>query len=78
MVINETFARLHWQGQSPVGHRISINGPGEMLTVVSVVRDVRERGFEPDTKPGVYFPNTQVSGTTFVPEVMVGGWWFSR
>jgi predicted permease len=71
VVINETFARLHWPGRSAVGRRIAVNGPNQMITIVGVVRDVRERGFEPDAKPATYFPNTQVPGTTFVPEVMV-------
>ena len=70
VVINETFAKLHWPGRSAVGRRISL-GDDRMRTIVGVVRDIRERGYEPEAKPAVYLPNTQVTGTFFLPEVLV-------
>lgn len=71
IVINETFARLHWPGRSAVGRRISLGGPDQARTIVGVVRDIRERGYEPDAKPAAYLANTQVTGTFFLPEVLV-------
>ena len=71
VVISETFARLYWPGRSAVGRRISFGGPDEMRTIVGVVRDVRERGYEPEAKPAAYLANTQVSGTFFLPEFLV-------
>jgi predicted permease len=70
IVINETFAKLHWPGRSAVGHRISLSDD-RMRTIVGVVRDIKERGFELESRPAVYFPTTQVAGTFFVPEVLV-------
>ena len=70
-VINETFARMQWPGRSAVGRRISMGDPEQMRTIVGVVGDVRERGYYPEAKPAVYFANTQVGGTAFLPETLV-------
>ena len=69
-MINETFATLHWPGRSAVGRRISLSDD-RMRTIVGVIRDIKERGFELESRPAVYFPTTQVSGTFFVPEVLL-------
>jgi predicted permease len=72
VVINETFANLHWPGRSAVGHRISLGGDTPIhYTIVGVVRDIKERGYERESRPAVYLPNTQVAGTFFVPESLV-------
>ena len=71
VVISETFAGLHWPGRSAVGRRISLGGPEQMRTIVGVVRDIRERGYELEAKPAAYLANTQVSGTFFLPEFLV-------
>jgi putative ABC transport system permease protein len=71
VVISETFARMYWPGRSAVGRRVSLGGPDAMRTIVGVVRDVRERGYELEAKPAVYLANTQVSGTFFLPEILV-------
>jgi predicted permease len=70
-VINETFARLHWAGQSPLGARVSFGaGAAPWRTIVGVVKDVRERGYELDMKPGTYLPYAQVL-TAWTPESLV-------
>ena len=71
IVINEMFATMHWPGRSAVGHRMSLGGDNAMRTIVGVVRDIKERGFELEARPAAYLPNTQVSGTFFLPEVLV-------
>jgi predicted permease len=71
VVINETFARLHWPGQSAVGRRVSVGSADQMRTIVGVVRDMKERGYEPDAKPAAYLANTQISGAFFMPETLV-------
>ncbi|HEY0284207.1 MAG TPA: ABC transporter permease, partial [Vicinamibacterales bacterium] len=71
VVINETFARLHWPARRAVGRRISMGTANQMQTIVGVVRDIRERGYEPEAKPGVYLANAQVDGTAFLPETLV-------
>jgi predicted permease len=70
-VINETFARLHWPGQSPLGARVSFSAAtAPWRTIVGVVKDVRERGYELDMKPGTYLPYAQVL-TAWTPESLV-------
>jgi len=54
VVVNETLARRFLSGQPALGRRIRF-GPNEpWYTVVGVVKDVLERGYEQDAKPGVY------------------------
>ena len=66
VLINETFANRHWPGQSPIGKRIDNSGSGpeqrRWLTIVGVVKEIRERGINIDTKPAVYMPLAQSEG----------------
>jgi predicted permease len=73
VVINETFARQYWPGERAVGRRISFSGPTSpsWRTIVGVVRDVRERGYELQMKPGVYLPFAQALDTWALPEYLV-------
>ena len=65
IVINEFFAKRHFQGRSAVGKRIQfgLGAPNDsknpFWTIVGVVRDIRERGLMFDMKPAVYVPVTQ-------------------
>jgi len=60
IIINETFARHYWPGRSAVGHRISIDGAQvKWRTIIGVVEDVQERGYDLWMKPGFYIPTTQ-------------------
>jgi len=71
VVINETMARQFFAGQSPIGHRLKfIDSVNPWHTIVGVVHDVRERGYEPSAKPGVYFPIAQAPEAWAVPEYL--------
>ena len=71
VVINETFASRYWPGQSAIGHRLRFGGAdAPWRTIVGVVRDVRERGYELEMKPGVYSVFGQV-GNAWTPEFLV-------
>ena len=60
IIINETFARHYWPNQPAVGHRISIDGAQvKWRTIIGVVEDVQERGYDLWMKPGFYIPTTQ-------------------
>ncbi|HLG98278.1 MAG TPA: ABC transporter permease [Bryobacteraceae bacterium] len=60
MIINETFARHYWPKQSALGHRISVDWPTpKWRTVIGVVADVQERGYDLWMKPGFYLPSSQ-------------------
>ncbi|HWR54228.1 MAG TPA: ABC transporter permease [Bryobacteraceae bacterium] len=66
VLINETFANRHWPGQSPVGKRVDNSGSEpnnrRWVTIVGVVKEIRERGINIDTKPAVYMPLAQSEG----------------
>jgi putative ABC transport system permease protein len=71
VIINETFANLHWPGESAVGKGIQINhrDPGDpWLEVVGVVKEVRERGIDINTKPAIYMPHAQAAHEWPVPD----------
>jgi putative ABC transport system permease protein len=69
ILINETFADRHWRGQSALGKRVSIQRTAEprWLTVAGVVKEIRERGINIETKPAVYMPLAQSDGYWPVP-----------
>jgi predicted permease len=72
IVVNETLARRHWPHESPLGHRLSFgfgSSDAPWFTIVGVVKDVRERGYEREMKPGVYIAFAQTDGGT--PENLV-------
>ena len=55
VVINRTFADRYWRNESPLGHRIALTSPGaEWMTIVGVVADVLETGYERGARPGMY------------------------
>ena len=55
LVINETFARLYWPDESPIGRRVRFGDEdAPWRTIVGVVRDVRERGYKVEMKPAAY------------------------
>ena len=56
IVINQYFARTHWEEKSALGGRVRLGGPDSkrVFTVVGVVKDIRERGLELPMKPGMY------------------------
>jgi putative ABC transport system permease protein len=71
VVVNETFARLHWPDGSPIGRRVGFGGADTpWRTIIGVVKDVRERGYELEMKPGAYATYAQVL-TSWVPETLV-------
>ncbi len=64
MMVNETLAREAFQGQDPIGKRISCceGGPGKpsWKTVVGVVADVRARGPAQPPRAEFYLPMMQI------------------
>ena len=64
IVINETFARQYWLNKSPLGDRLRFGlHATTFYTIVGVIADVRERGLQWPTKPGLYVPAAQVHST---------------
>ena len=71
VVLNATFARLYWPDRSAIGRRVRFGGENApWRTVIGVVKDVRERGYELEMKPGAYVTYAQVL-TAWQPEWLV-------
>jgi putative ABC transport system permease protein len=72
-LISETLARRRWPKQDPIGQQIqfgNMDGDMRLFTVIGVVGDVREGGFDAAPRP-VFYANfrqrpTQSFGFTFV------------
>ena len=61
-IVNEAMVRRHFEGQSPLGRRLQVNGPGtdtDWITVVGVVADVKEMGIVAPAQPVIYLPPAQ-------------------
>lgn len=71
-IINETMAREHWRDRSPLGGTIKmLNEQAPWATVVGVVRDVRNNGFQGRIPPTMYFPHAQAEASAYyVPASM--------
>ena len=65
VLINETAARMYWQGQDPLGKRLRVGGSDVPMqkapwrTVVGVVRDVYQYGLDGQRSAQLYFPHGQ-------------------
>jgi predicted permease len=56
VVINETMAKRYLPNQNAVGHRLRFDPEEPWYTIVGVVKDVLERGYEQEDKPAAYVP----------------------
>jgi predicted permease len=55
VVINETFARLHYPNEDPIGRRVVVTqGPQEMREIVGIVGDTKQYGLNTDTTAQAY------------------------
>jgi predicted permease len=72
VVINQTLARVFFPDQSPLGHRIQFSrNTNPFYTIVGVVHDIRERGYEASMKPAVYLSIAQAPEIWAVPDHLV-------
>ena len=63
VVVNQIMARQFLPNQSALGHRIRFDPEGPSFTIVGVVRNVLERGYEQEDKPAVYVSSAQVGAS---------------
>jgi putative ABC transport system permease protein len=71
-IVSESVAHEAWPGEDPIGKRLSLEDrprPGDWLTIVGVVEDVRQ--YAPRIEPGaaVYRPYAQTTGHTVNTEL---------
>ncbi|HVJ26369.1 MAG TPA: ABC transporter permease, partial [Vicinamibacterales bacterium] len=69
IVVNETFAKLAWPGQDPLGRRVKFGqqaSQGPWITVIGVIKDIRRGAVTRAIRPEVYvsalqgYPRTQM------------------
>jgi len=69
LVVSESVARRLWPGGDAIGKRMALRDnprPGDWLTVIGVVQDVRQGGFTGEPTHAVYQPFMQVANRFFV------------
>ena len=57
VIVNQTAARRHWPGQSPIGRTALVDGAA--ARVIGVISDVRESSVEQGSGLEMYLPDTQ-------------------
>lgn len=69
-IVNETLARMYYPDRSALGRRIRPAGAPFWLTVVGVVKDVKQGGIAEATGTELYFHNPQVAGAGIAQRTM--------
>jgi putative ABC transport system permease protein len=74
VIINETLAHKFWPDSEPIGARLYVGPPEEMihakpgtfprLTVVGVVADLHDNSLDTEIRPAMYIPYSQAGDTT--------------
>jgi predicted permease len=54
-IVDESTARRYWAGRDPIGRRLRM-GQGAWMTIVGIVKDVKQDGLDVDGAPHVYVP----------------------
>jgi putative ABC transport system permease protein len=71
VLVNETMAKTFWPDESSIGRRVRPPGNSNpWLTVVGVVKDVKQDGLENETGTELYFFVPQVARIGFFPRTM--------
>jgi len=69
-LINQTLAQRYYPDRSPLGRRIRPGGAPFWLTVVGVVKDVKQGGLSEKTGTELYFHNPQVTAAGIAQRTM--------
>jgi putative ABC transport system permease protein len=70
-VINDVFARRHFAGENPLGHRLRLQGQErDPLLIVGVISNVRNLALDEQPTPEVYVPFLQDPLSTTYPRSM--------
>jgi predicted permease len=69
-LVNETLARTYYPDQDPIGRRVRPGGASFWLTIVGVVKDVKQGGLAEPTGTELYFNNPQVAAADIAQRTM--------
>lgn len=71
VLVNERLAHTFFPGRDPIGQRLRPPGDGiPWLTIVGVVKDVKQCGLDEETGTEIYFLYSQVAQIGFAPRTM--------
>ena len=70
VIINESMARMFWNGQDPIGQRLRFGEPKWRL-IVGVVGDVHHKGLGAKPLPEMYVPYGQVPNVEARPTIVL-------
>jgi predicted permease len=62
-IINNDLARIYFQGEDPIGKRITFDDRQSWMSIVGIIQDVKQLGLDSTAKPEVYFPYSQVAAS---------------
>jgi putative ABC transport system permease protein len=60
VIVNETFARQYWPGQSAFGKKVTVGRRADPALVIGVAADVKNQGLEKPSLPQLYLPFPQL------------------
>ena len=74
-VVSESFAKKWFDGEDPLGRRITLGDPvtGPWMTIVGVVGDTRNQGLDEPSYPAIYQVFAQATSTRMTLFVRTGG-----
>jgi putative ABC transport system permease protein len=75
-IVDESLAQTYWPNQDPIGKRLHRNGPlstAPWVTVIGVVRHVRNRTLEARSRVEVYWPANQRPSNAMTLAVLASG-----
>jgi predicted permease len=73
VVVNQSFAELHWPGEDPIGKRIAFPGDDpNWITVIGMTQDVKHYGLSEEMRPGVYLSADRVPQSSLTVVVRTG------
>jgi predicted permease len=64
VILNESAARKLFPSTTPIGHRVTLGGPGPWITVIGVVRDVHDASLRTAPRAQVFMSPTQAPPST--------------
>lgn len=70
VLVNETLAKMYYPDVSPIGRHIRPGGAPFWLTIVGVVKDVKQGGLSEPTGTELYFNNPQVAAANLAQRTM--------
>ncbi len=60
IIVNETFARHYWPGESALGKHVLIGRRPQPAEIVGIAADIKNQGLEQNTQPQLYLPFAQL------------------